>query len=396
MRYPRFRPASRRSPLVLVALAALLAACGGSSGGGGSTPTDPSPTTGPLSGVVRNGGTNALLPGVTVTVGALTTSTDSNGAYRFADVPLGRRTVQATATGYADFTAQVTVVAAGTTQDITLDPATVFESNDAAMYIPPTVHTVRAVIVYMSSFDTRPVATGQTDTSETGLAMQTFRNEAGTLLSQYGVALVGTVDLRHIDDAAVEGAITGDLDGLAAASGHPEVATVPVIPIGMSGGSSPTYAYLARQAQRVLAFYTWIGPLQELRSTTADMRQVPGALILAERDSIVSNDIVRTWFDDNRALGALWSFGVEPNAIHNPPDSRVRAAMFQWLRDQLSLRLPGTSLTPLAENDGWLGNLTTLTIAAHAQYSGDPLTASWFPTQASAEAWQNLVAPVIQ
>lgn len=382
----RSAPLPRRVPVLLAMLAAVLVACGGD-----SSPTNPSPTSGSLSGVVRGAG-NAPLAGANVTVGTLSATSGADGSYSFADVPLGPRTLAASAAGYASFSTQVTVVAGSTTRDIALQRAVVFLADTAALYIPSTVTTVRAVMIYLGSFDTRPVATSQFDTSQTGVAMQAFRGGVSAILDQRGVALMGITAVSRSDDASMAAAITSALSALATASGHPEVATAPLLPVGMSGGARPTNALLQLQPQRLVGFFTWIGVFSPFL-TSAQMRQVPGALLLAERDSIVDNASARSWFDANRSQGALWSIGTQPNAIHDPPNPAVRNAMFQWLDDELAARLPpgATTLVAQSENAGWLGDLTALTISDHAQYGGDPFTAAWFPSQAFAARWQSVV-----
>ncbi len=375
-------------------LAALLAACGGGSSSTGSNP--PPPTVGAVSGVVRRTGTNAPVSGATVQIGAVQGTSAADGSYTLADVPIGPDTLVVSATGYDAYTALLTVAAAGTTKDVVLVPTTVFLADTAALYIPLGVTSVRAVMVYLAAFDTRSVATGLTDTSETGIAMQVFRSAANAMLVQHGVALVGIARISLGTEAEMEAAILSELSALAGASHHPEVANVPLFPVGWSGGGSPVYNFVHRQPQRCLAFFTWIGSLHGYIPLLPAAQQVPGAILLAEGDSLVDSTTIRNWYNDNRAQGALWSLGIEPNAIHNPPDGLVLGTMFQWMRDILALRLPAgsSSLVPLVADSGWLGDPASFTVAPYAQFAGDTLTAAWFPTQASAVAWQSLVSPV--
>jgi sugar lactone lactonase YvrE len=63
-------------------------------------------TTAHLSGVVKNTGGTPLL-GVTVSVGALTTQTDAQGAYQLSGIAAGYASVKATLAGYSDITVLV-------------------------------------------------------------------------------------------------------------------------------------------------------------------------------------------------------------------------------------------------------------------------------------------------
>jgi hypothetical protein len=42
------------------------------------------------------------------------------------------------------------------------------------------------------------------------------------------------------------------------------------------------------------------------------------------------------------------------------------------------------------ETSGWLGDQTTLDIAAWADYSGDRTAASWLPSESAARSWKTV------
>ena len=62
-------------------------------------------TTGTLSGIVTDITADTPLPGVTVTIGSTTTTTDSNGQYSIAGIPVGNYTVTFSKSGYITITA---------------------------------------------------------------------------------------------------------------------------------------------------------------------------------------------------------------------------------------------------------------------------------------------------
>lgn len=111
--------------LLFVALLALVSACGGSnpaapSSASSATPVTPAPapTTGTLSGQVRNQ-LNAPVPNATVSVvdGAAagrTTTTGGDGRYSIPNLPLGSVTLAVTASGYEESRATAPVTASAT------------------------------------------------------------------------------------------------------------------------------------------------------------------------------------------------------------------------------------------------------------------------------------------
>ena len=59
---------------------------------------------GTLSGIVRNAVTNAAIPGVTVTCGSTTVTTDNTGAYAITEIPPGTYVVTFSKPGYNTLT----------------------------------------------------------------------------------------------------------------------------------------------------------------------------------------------------------------------------------------------------------------------------------------------------
>ena len=81
------------------------------------------PTEGTISGIVRNATTNLPIPGATVMVAGLTTTSGGNGAFSLGSVPAGAQTLTATANGFNPASVSVTVMAgANVNQDIAMMP----------------------------------------------------------------------------------------------------------------------------------------------------------------------------------------------------------------------------------------------------------------------------------
>jgi len=83
------------------------------------------PTTGSMTGTVRDAATGATIAGATVTDGTRSATSDANGGYTIANVPAGTCTVTATAIGYNGASQSVQVTAGQiSTANFALSPAT--------------------------------------------------------------------------------------------------------------------------------------------------------------------------------------------------------------------------------------------------------------------------------
>ena len=84
---------------------------------------------------------------------------------------------------------------------------------------------------------------------------------------------------------------------------------------------------------------------------------------------------------------------MEPGIDHDDATSAAGATVLGWISEALGRRLPaaaGDPLVGLIEDSGWLGNQSTLEIAAWADYPGERPEASWLPSRSTAEGWQAL------
>ena len=92
------------------------------------------------------------------------------------------------------------------------------------------------------------------------------------------------------------------------------------------------------------------------------------------------------------ALGAPWTFGIEPGISHGSSEGFQRAneVMIPWVSAVFQLRLrPGDgSLRPVNERAGWLADLRTGAVYPQASYTGVRQEANWLPDEATALGWR--------
>ncbi|MBN1593587.1 MAG: SUMF1/EgtB/PvdO family nonheme iron enzyme [Candidatus Coatesbacteria bacterium] len=80
----------------------------------------PGQTTGTVKGYVYETGTSTPISGVQVSIGSISDTTGSSGFYELTSVPVGQRTIEASASGYQAYSASITVSEGSNSRDIYL------------------------------------------------------------------------------------------------------------------------------------------------------------------------------------------------------------------------------------------------------------------------------------
>ena len=276
------------------------------------------------------------------------------------------------------------------TFDQTVPPGANYDKANFRLWVPGQTDAMRAVLVLVPGSN----ADGRAEASD-----PVWRAFA----TRYRLALVACQltdkphELPFIEEYANASKGSGQalLDALGALAVHarrPEIAAVPLLLWGMSAGGQFNYELVAWKPERVLAFVVNKGGIYYTALAPRAARSVPGILFTGEKDLWSRNDTIEGLFAVNRRAGALWALAEEPNAAHVVGRSRELAMVF--FEDVLDLRLggmPGAGTpTQLAEKAGFLGDITTRTIApAVTATPGGPT--AWLPTERVARAWQAMV-----
>jgi hypothetical protein len=153
-------------------------------------------------------------------------------------------------------------------------------------------------------------------------------------------------------------------------------------------------ALAVRLPQRIAGIMLRVPPAPTISTLQEQVGSVPTLIITAERDDIADRRITRSAFVAYRAAGGLWAFADEPGAGHLQLSAKTQAMYLAWIRAVLDARLPAAAvgpLRPMREEDGWLGNLATRDVSTWSAFVGDRRSASWLPSQLSAERWRSLV-----
>ncbi|MEO8480394.1 MAG: hypothetical protein ABI542_12285, partial [Gemmatimonadota bacterium] len=266
--------------------------------------------------------------------------------------------------------------------------------NAYAVYLPAEVGAIRGVIIALGGPTTDgfvtggPLTNGQPNEERLQLIGQRLR----ALARSAHVAILGTRNLALANSAVSDNEILAALRSVAQASGHAELEAAPLAIFGGSSGGPEAAGLASRVPARTIGLLEWV-PVGVSTLTAAATLAIPTFVMQAELDDATRNASVKAAFATNRSQGGLWALEVEPGAEHSTVSDLGINAAIGWLSNVLLLRLPahsGDPLVVLGETTGWLGDQSTLEIAAWADYAGNPITASWLLGQADAVTWKSL------
>jgi poly(3-hydroxybutyrate) depolymerase len=269
----------------------------------------------------------------------------------------------------------------------TIPPGDNFNVAQFRLWLPPGAAAVRGVVVMV------PGSNGDWRSMAADTAWQAFA-------TKHALALVGCrfTDKPHeqsfIEDyvnvskgsgQALETALTK----LATSSRHAELASAPLFLWGMSAGGQFNYEFVAWKPERVAAFVVNKGGIYYKALLSRAARAVPGILFTGATDLDSRVSTISGLFAVNRRGGALWALAEEPGVGHVIGRSRDMAMML--FEDVLALRVRGTTLAPLTEQSGFVGDLKARTFKAAAAAPPANITTAWLPTERLARAWTALL-----
>jgi hypothetical protein len=182
-------------------------------------------------------------------------------------------------------------------------------------------------------------------------------------------------------------AIAQGLVSLADTTHHPELASVPWVPMGFSGGAAFTGFLAAQFPHRTVAAVPIHGSSLGFGSGIAP--SVPVLFVAGRQDMTMLAENDRKNWQQLRTKGAPVAFAPE-NAGHNWGHGRTIG--YAYLEALLDRRLSAAgSLQAIDTNDGYLGDDTKAAVAPASSASGDPNALSWLPNESFANAWSAFV-----
>ena len=172
---------------------------------------------------------------------------------------------------------------------------------------------------------------------------------------------------------------------------HPELANAPLLFFGMSAGGQFNYEFAAWKPERVVAFVVNKGGIYYTALTSRATRAVPALLYVGGKDLESRVSTISGLFALNRRGGALWALAEEPAAGHIVGRSRDMSIIF--FEDVLPLRLgdASSSLKPLNEKSGFVGDYKAKTFEPIGEKPAPNYPTAWLPSERVAKAWQAMI-----
>jgi autotransporter-associated beta strand protein len=233
---------------------------------------------------------------------------------------------------------------------------------------------------------------------------QTAERDWQALARAHGFALMGTVGyICYFSDAVVSAEVPvllGDLAWYATASGHPEVANLPFVFTGWSGGGQIAYGINTKIPERVIAFIVNKGANYVPEPPSAAALKTPSIFVGGEFDVGVGRTGILDRFEANRPRGALWALALEQNTGHS--EGNVDGMFFTLFDHAIRARYPAgatplngpVTLLDLPETSGWLATKPTVAnglpgkVYPYADYTGDKTTACWLMDEGVANLYR--------
>lgn len=345
-------------------------------------------------GTARVASTGQAIAGAVISVGAASTTTGADGRYELTDLAAGPITIRATASGFENSELSTTIPDYRVTRDLSLTRLESFAFGDYALFAPAGPVGMRAVLVALGGPDTRGFAAGTpfgAPVPEVEAALQDLGGRFRSFAASREIAVLGTSLAALPNGPASDEALREALREAAAVSGRPELADAPLLLYGMSGGAPQASGFMVRNPDRVAALFLKVPVAVEPVSGAA--LDVPAYMVMAELDAFVDNAALTDAFEAVRGAGGLWARALERNVVHHSLSPAQRTFTLNWMNTILDLRLGGTGTSPLKSvesSSGWLGDAANGDVTPWASFQGDPGTASWLPTEATADEWQSL------
>ena len=264
-------------------------------------------------------------------------------------------------------------------------------SHATRLWIPDDVTVIRGVIVIGNG------AGGD----QRG---QTAERDWQALARAHGFALMGTVGyICYYSDAVVSAEVPvllGDLAWYATASGHPEVANLPFVFTGWSGGGQIAYGINTKIPERVIAFNVNKGANYVPEPPSAAALKTPSIFVGGEFDVGAGRTGILDRFNANRPRGALWALALEQDTWHS--EGNVDGMFFTLFDHAIRARYPAgatplngpVTLLDLPESSGWLATKPTVAnglpgkVYPYADFTGDKTTACWLMDEGVANLYR--------
>ena len=249
------------------------------------------------------------------------------------------------------------------------------------LWVPENHTDLKAILVLLTNFNGNSL--GLASSAE----WQAYAEEER--LAICGVNLKSFAGTYFYDDATAGSgqALEDAIKEIATKNGIDEVASLPFLMRGYSGGGVFCYYFSIHNPERSVGFINIRGG--SIYHNPANNNDIPGLMLVGQMEDDERIEILQELVLDKRNQGGPWSFAIEPNADHfyslEESDNLAKTFFTALLKKRIS---DGTNeLISIPEDSGWLGNLTRTNIYPYADYPGNKNSAFWLVDEDFANAW---------
>ena len=278
------------------------------------------------------------------------------------------------------------------------------------VWIPEDVKTLRGVVVHQHGCGEGSCKSGLTGAFDLHWQALAKKHDCALLSPSYeqpqGADCQMWCDPRNGSDAAFRRCLVD----LGAASGHPELSTVPWALWGHSGGGHWAGGMVMLHPDKIAAAWLRSGvplfkenpdrPLIKPHQLPDAALKVPVMCNPGTKEGVTVKDgrFARVWpanetfFNTLRGKGGLVGVSVDPLTAHECGNSRYMA--IRWLDACLELRLSkhaGHPLNAMPTDNAWLSPPTGSKAVSRKDFSGDQRKLAWLPNEAVAKLWMQFV-----
>lgn len=278
------------------------------------------------------------------------------------------------------------------------------------LWVPPGAKVLRGVIVHQHGCGEGSCKSGLTGAFDLHWQALAKKHDCALLSPSYEQPEKADCQMWCDPRNGSAAAFQKSLLDLGAKSGHPELAKVPWVLWGHSGGGHWAGGMLLLHPERVAAAWLRSGvPLLKEDPKRGSIKPhtfpesalgVPIMCNPGTKEGVTVKDgrFAGVWpanelfFKEARAKGALIGVSVDPLSSHECGNQRYLA--IPWFDHCLGVRLPrtpGGALNPMPRDGVWLAPLLGNEAVPAARFTGDISQSVWLPNEAVAKAWASYV-----
>lgn len=256
-----------------------------------------------------------------------------------------------------------------------------FDVGEFSLWVPEDHTDLKAILVILTNYNGNSL--GSIDSKEWQAYAEMER------LALCGVNLKSFPGTYFYDDATRGSgqALEDAIKEIAVKNGIDEVASLPFLLRGYSGGGVFSYYFAIHNPERTVGFVNIRGG--SLYHNPANNIGVPGLMLVGELEDKQRIELLEGIVLDKRSKGGPWSFALELNADHfyflDASDDLSKSFFSSLLKKRISNN--SNELNDIAEDSGWLGSPARSKIYPFADYPDNKNDAFWLVDEDFATDW---------